>query len=303
MPKQRLVVRAAARYLKDFPIARGRGFANRMLGRFLCVRVFDDVRLRLTNPLEYQQLLLLCDAQSYEPDVTRLLSATLQPGMVFFDVGANLGYYSLLGSKKVGKDGQVHSFEPAAAQFKHLKLNVSLNRAANVILNECALSDSRGETTLFLSEGWNQGTHSLARTNGQSSSCIVSRISVDEYVAMTGVKRLDVMKVDVEGAELLVFKGAQNTLLELKPSLLIFEASEPYAQSFGYSTSDLKQFVSRQGYTLFRLGESDEPVAVDTSEQESYANLVGIHHQAHESYYEALRETCFQMATLSGAIR
>jgi FkbM family methyltransferase len=294
--KQTLFVRAAAWYLKDFPLVRGKGWVNRALGKFIRVKVFDEVELRLINPLEFHQKVLLFGDDLYEPQIMSLLSSALGPGKIFFDVGTNMGYHSLLASKLVGDKGRVHAFEPADTQFQHLQLNLRINHIENVTANQCAVAESTGEREFFISEGWNQGTHSLGKTAGQSKSCRVPCVSIDDYVEKQSVKRIDVMKVDVEGAELSVFKGAQRTLSTMPPPLLIFECCEEFSQPFGYSTRDVKQMIEQHGYNLYNLDISPQPTRVSSSSPERYANIVALHSSADDSYLEALQAACTSAA-------
>ncbi len=290
--KQGLGVRAAAWYLRDFPICRGKGWINRLLGKFLKVEVFDGIKLRLINPLEFHQKILLFAEKVYEPQITRLLSYALGPGMVFFDVGANLGYHTLLASKRVGVSGKVHSFEPAPLQFNHLKLNIEINRADNVAANNCAVAESSGYRELFMSDGWNQGAHSLSKTDRQEHTWRVPCVSIDDYTYKTGVKKIDVMKVDVEGAELFVFKGAERVLTSSPPPLLVFEAGEGFTKAFGYSTSDVKQTVEQFGYTLYRIEDTPHPVRLSASSIETYVNVVAVHSKAEDRFHTALQVAC-----------
>src|SRR5690349_14735018 len=96
--KSNLITRAAARYLRDFPVQHGKGHVNRLLGRFLTVTIWGDLKIRLINPLEYHQRVLLY-GEPYETELIEFLTRILQPGMVVCDVGANLGLFSLLASK------------------------------------------------------------------------------------------------------------------------------------------------------------------------------------------------------------
>ena len=84
--------------------------------------------------------------------------------MTVVDIGANLGYFTLLASFLVGDTGCVHAFEPSHEQFKHLELDIGLNRVINVVLNNCAVAEGSGEREFFLMEGWNSGIHSLAKS-------------------------------------------------------------------------------------------------------------------------------------------
>ena len=284
---QAVLTRLATWYLRDCPVVRGRGFVNRLLGNFLEVRTLDGIRIRLINPLEHHQRMLLFGAP-YEPEVTVFLREVLRPGMVFIDVGANLGYYTLLGAKRVGSRGQVHAFEPAPLQFQHLTLNVRTNQVANVVLNKCAVADHVGEIQFFVSDGWNQGTHSLGMVQRNMRARQVKCTSLDEYVSEASLDRVDVVKMDVEGAELLVCRGARRMLASLKPAVIVFEACEKWARAVGHSTRDVKGFLEDCGYTMFRLEAGLAPVRAEASAVEEYANLVGIHAEAPELCHEQL---------------
>ena len=286
--KREILADAAAWYLNTFPIERGKGGVNRLLGTFLRITLFEGIRIRLLNPLEFHQKILLLGKEVYEPEVTVALGSLLKPGMVFFDIGANLGYYTLLASKAVGGGGEVHAFEPAPAQFRHLTLNARINRAINVKLNNLALAESSGVREMFLSDGWNHGTHSFAKVGGVSKSYTVQCTTVDEYIARTGVARIDVMKIDAEGSELLILKGARKTLLDLRPRVIVFEACEEHARAQRYSTSEVKEYLIANGYRVIKLDSASSPTEADAASPETYANLAAIHTSAESWYYEAL---------------
>lgn len=275
-------------YFDSFPVQRGKGLVNRLLGKFLVVTVFDEIRLRLINPLEYLQHSLLLSDEGFEPEVSRVISRLLSPGMVVVDVGANLGLYTLLASMRVGPAGQVHSFEPAPVQFHHLSLNLRLNRVSNVVANNMALADHRGTRTLYLSTGWNQGTHSLGRAAESVSPCTVSCATLDDYADERGLHRIDLMKADVEGAELLVLSGARKTIDRLRPGLVLLEADEGYCRALGYSTRDVKAFLELFGYRLYRLLPDRPPELTTAESTEDHSNLAALHTRASEHCRSAL---------------
>jgi FkbM family methyltransferase len=208
--------------------------------------------------------------------------------MVFFDVGANFGLFSLLAAARVGPEGQVHAFEPAPSAFQHLRLNARINSAANVQLNNCAVADAVGSRRLYLSTGWNQGTHSFWQQEQHGADCSVDCVTIDEYVARHHVPRLDVLKIDVEGADLLVLRGALETIGSLAPPLLIVEAVEEYALGMGYSTSDVKRFLIDRGYAVYRLHADSPPIQVEPRRKEQHANLAALHLQSKDSFRTAL---------------
>ena len=286
-----LLARLATWYLRDFQFQRGKGAINQLLGKFLRITTSEGVRLRLTNPLEYHQRALLYEKAGYEPEVTSAILSVLKESYTFFDVGANLGYYTLLASKIVGATGRVHAFEPAPEQFEHLKLNARLNHATNAVLNNIALAESRGEREMFLSLSWNQGTHSFGATEGPTKTYHVSCATIDEYVARNRIRRIDTMKVDVEGAELLVFRGAENTLRSLAVPVIFFEACEHHARSLGHSTIEVKSFLRHLGYDIFRLSSPSGLKHASEDVEEAFANLVAIHSRAGVRCRQALEES------------
>ena len=101
-------------------------------------------------------------------------------------------------------------------------------------------------------------------------------------------RHVDVVKMDVEGAELLVLRGARACLRSQPPSLMIMEAAEPHAQSLGYSTIDLKVYLAEYGYEIYRLRRATKPVPAVIGTAESYANLAAIHQTAPARYRDAL---------------
>ena len=192
----------------------------------------------------------------YETPVADFLLNLLRPGMVFVDIGSHVGQYALLAARAVGPEGAVFAFEPEPLNFNKLKRNVDLNWFTNIDARSVALADYNGETTFYLAScspaDANYGVHSLRRKPewNESHEICVEVETLDR--ALEGVARMDVIKLDVERAELLVPRGARKSLEKFKPTL-IFEAEEKNTGNFGYSTTDLKRFACEAGYTCFRL--------------------------------------------------
>jgi FkbM family methyltransferase len=198
----------------------------------------------------------------FEISETRLVQALLRPGMVFFDVGANIGYYSLIGSHLVGPTGAVHAFEPNAAVRERLDENIRLNGLTNVQVHVEAVSDRRGEVTFYESSmDDNQGVSSLLPADFRSSGTTVPATTLDDLSAQLGGRAIDLIKMDVEGAEPMAIEGGRNLFSGPAAPHLIFEAREvaPLEQqlgAFGYQ-------IRRIQYTLqtgLELPRPDSPV-------------------------------------------
>jgi FkbM family methyltransferase len=219
---------------------------------------------------------------AYERPLVEWFRARLTQGMVFADVGAQVGQFTLLSAKIVGAEGHVHAFEPSPASLARLRKNVALNSFRNVTFHEMAIADFHGQADLFLQEqnpsGLNTGTNSL-RMKADWKKSVPVKVEVrplDEVFKDS--RRLDALKVDVEGAELAVIRGARETLMRFKP-LIAIEAEEISAQAFGYSTRELKETLIDSGYQLFRIsreGRSLTLTAASSAEPEESSMLVGV---------------------------
>lgn len=166
----------------------------------------------------------------HEKNTTELFRKTLQPGHIFLDLGANLGYFSLLAARLVGRNGRVFAFEPEPRNFCYLTKNVRLNDYRNVTLEPQAVSDSPGKVKLFICP-YDSGHHTINQPEGirsyrpdydyrQEQFVEVDRISLDEYFR-DPAQRVDVIKMDVEGAEMLALSG-MDRLIRRQENLKIF---------------------------------------------------------------------------------
>jgi FkbM family methyltransferase len=174
--------------------------------------------------------------------------AELRAGDVVFDVGANAGGYSLLFGQWVGRQGRVYAFEPAPVAFGGLTRHVTLNGLAEVVIPVAlALSDQPGEVS-FVADGF-QGTNRLAagsEATGAANALRVTCDTVDRFCAARGVQPR-VLKIDTEGAELLVLRGARETLQRAGEALVLFIELHPSRWAgFGYRREDLVAELDRQ---------------------------------------------------------
>lgn len=147
-----------------------------------------------------------CWLGSYEADKQALFVREVAPGDVVFDIGANVGFYTLLASTIVGPAGKVVAFEPVPRNLRFLRDHVSINRLANATVIEAAVAETPGETTFDDTIGSAQG-----RISGQGR-LKVRLVSVDDLVSRGELPRPTVLKIDVEGAEAGVLRGCARTI-------------------------------------------------------------------------------------------
>ena len=151
----------------------------------------------------------------YEQKVTSLVSNRLAAGMTFVDIGAFCGYYTLLGSRLIGDSGCVYAFEPHPDTFGYLTRNVSANGCTNVEAVNAAAGDESGFATLSLHE---EADHHWLSSASEESAVRVSIVTLDEFFRERGWPTVNLMKIDVEGAEGSVLAGMRE-LSERHPGL------------------------------------------------------------------------------------
>jgi FkbM family methyltransferase len=190
---------------------------------------------------------------SSEPEQTGVVTRTLKEGQVLFDIGANVGYYTLLASRAVGDRGRVVAFEPFIRNVAFLARHVAMNHLSNVILMPYALSCVAGLTEF--KPGRNNALGCLAGVGSErdaadrdqrSPSVAVPSTTLDDFVAHHGLVP-DAVKIDVEGAELLVLQGARQTLRRRGPKIFLSTHTEALRR-------DCVALLVGEGYDLTPIG-------------------------------------------------
>jgi FkbM family methyltransferase len=189
-------------------------------------------------------------ADDYERFETELFKKQVKKGMTVLDIGAHIGYYTLVAANLVGEDGRVFAFEPHPHNFAVLEKNVRINGYKNVVLVQKAVSDKSGHIKLFLSE---YGTlHSLSNQVGKKS-IVVEAVTLDEFLGKDC--KVDVVKVDVEGAEMLVLLGGDR-IIKANDNLKIFTEFFPEAlKRFGCPPSDYLDKLIAYGFKLWNIND------------------------------------------------
>ena len=189
----------------------------------------------------------------HSPDVSRFVSDFLRPGMVFADIGANIGEITLVAAKRL-PHGKVLAFEPSPRLFEQLSRNVALNGFETVELHNFGLSDRAGTVPLYLRNDnaygtANDGVSSLFMVGRTRTQISIRLRRVDEVASESALSRLDLMKIDVEGAELMVLRGAEASLRRFRP-VIVAELDEPYFKIAGYSGADLFAYLYSLDYDV-----------------------------------------------------
>jgi FkbM family methyltransferase len=188
----------------------------------------------------------------YEKAESEMLENLVQDGDTFFDIGANIGWYSLniAASRRAT---QVHCFEPLPKTWKQLQANLAINGFTNIQPHHFGFSNQAGSFPFYYypeGSGNASGANLTGRTDVEVVECHVQ--TLDQYTADSGV-RVDVIKCDVEGAELLVFQGGQATLARDKP-IVFSEILRKWSAKFNYHPNAIFQLFGSLGYSAFSVG-------------------------------------------------
>lgn len=199
----------------------------------------------------------------YNRDIIALLDKVLRNGMLFIDVGANVGEISLAAANRVGECGQVIAFEPVPDLADRLSQHVEVNGLKNVRVVRKALSDRSGQAIIYAPDAkYRDGTDNDGLGTLFPSEAVheprsrVSLMTLDQFAALNLI-RVDVIKLDIEGGELAALRGAANVLATYGPDLIV-ELSEEGCRAAGHIMMDVVSFLRAQGYSLYSIRRRGE---------------------------------------------
>lgn len=197
----------------------------------------------------------LTEYWSADGNELRFLWNFLRPGMSFFDVGAHHGMYSVVAAKKLSSQGQVIAFEPSLRERRRLMVHLHMN-GVRVRVEPYAITSVAGTFPFFIVRSGFTSMNSLALPPIQNpvTETKVNGISLDRYLIKNGIKRVDLVKIDIEGGELGAFQGARRMLESLRP-VIICEVLDWVTGPWGYPAAEIVEFLGRFGYQWFDFCE------------------------------------------------
>jgi FkbM family methyltransferase len=183
---------------------------------------------------------------NYEIEKQKLFESLVRTGDVVYDIGANVGFYTLLASELVGKQGKVFAFEPLPRNINYLKKHIELNKCKNVFVIEAAVYNIEGEVNF----GEDAYGSVYGRVVDDVSNIKVKSVVLDKMVKEQIVSAPNVLKLDIEGNELMALKGAENILKQYHPIIFLTTHSEKIRQ-------DCLSFLKGLKYNFGEINEKD----------------------------------------------
>jgi FkbM family methyltransferase len=202
----------------------------------------------------------------------------LRPGMTVLDIGAHHGFYTLLASRRVGPQGRVLAVEASPREIKKLHLHLTVNRCTNVLVESCVLGESEGYGELHVVVGGQSGCNSLRKPEASEPTITipVHIRRLDSVVDAYNIKRVDFMKLDVEGGELSVLKGGIELLGRRPRPVMLIEVQDIRTRPWGYPAREIVHFLSITGYHWFRLLPDGTLKRIAVDAQEYDGNFVAV---------------------------
>ena len=204
----------------------------------------------------------LLTSRRYEPHLTRFFERHVRPGMTVVDVGANVGYYTMLAAGLVGETGRVLAFEPNSENCRLILLSLHRNGLGNVALHPLGLSDKAGSAYFSTHLGSNGGFLPSAEATLMDPNCVVvPTMKLDDLTVST---RVDLMKLDTEGAEGLILAGAQGLLERDRPIVTSEFSVEMLGRVSGVTGRAYLEIFRSLGYRTFLIDRgSREPRPIE----------------------------------------
>jgi FkbM family methyltransferase len=223
----------------------------------VCKNRWRELKVEIDRPRDIIQKHILFQGY-FEYYESRFVRDSLALGQVFLDIGANVGWHSLLAAQRVGPTGRVIACEPVSTTFGRLKRNILINNFRQIEPYQFGLSDRDAELNIFECEYDNSGAHSL---HSPGSAAPIEKVKVrngDQFLDELDLRRIDLCKIDVEGAEVEVLNGLTVTLSERRIKKLLIEINPDGLKRSSHSADELIDLVRSRGFVLRDLRTGNE---------------------------------------------
>ena len=206
----------------------------------------------------------------------RLVKNILTQNGCAFDIGANVGVFTMMMSK-ASPSSLIHSFEPTPKTFSILQLNLQDNLIHNVIIKDVALSNTDGKLRFQEEAGSPSQNKIFVGDDNEKNTIEVTSLTIDEYCFQNKIGLIDFVKIDVEGAEILVLQGAKTMLSNRKIKALLIEVIPHAIVDMGFEMQDLVDYITNVGYSCYKVNEDGsigKDLCIDEMRKFSLENIL-----------------------------
>ncbi len=251
-----------------------------MTSRKLGIKIICDEQDYRIAPVE------ILNFQEYEKQDSDMIFRLVNDKDTLLDIGANIGWYSI-GLSKAKNNLNIHAFEPIPKTYEYLVANVRLNGLTNIHIHKHGLSNETSEVPFYYyPEGSGNASMSNLAANMNSIEIKLQVIPLDFFVKRHGIDKVDFIKCDVEGAELLVFQGGRDTIQRDKP-IVFSEILRKWSAKFGYHPNDIISFFTELGYGCFTVKEKKLSRFLKVDENTIDTNYFFLHEGAHKQIIDS----------------
>ena len=240
------------------------------------IKKIHDIRINCYLDSRLAKIIFL---EGFEEEEIAFVKKFLKKGDFFFDIGANIGLFSLVVSSILGEKGKVIAFEPCSITFQRLKENIGLNQFTNIVPENVALSNKSGFAELQIASNGYDAWNSLAKPSAGELLEVeeVKTITLDDFVRNLGLDKtkISLIKIDIEGWEIPMLQGAKEFLSSSNAPILLVEFTDENAQNAGFSCKELYELLVSYGYTLYSYDkENNQLLKENLRKNYPYVNLI-----------------------------
>jgi FkbM family methyltransferase len=240
----------------------------------------EELQIKLYNDSLLCRLIYF----GFEKNEILFLQRFLKKGDTFLDIGANIGLFSLYASKVIGDLGLTYAFEPTPNTFQRLLENISINNCKNIIPVNIGLSNKNMVVDFNVSEDGHDAWNSIVKLDQLQnwSSIKVNVETLDSFIKKYSIRKVDLIKLDVEGWEKFVLEGGEQLLRQSDTTVLLIEFTEDNAFKAGYYCGELFDYVESLGYLWYSYNSIENTLIKEVKKLHyPYENLIAIKNYDH----------------------
>jgi FkbM family methyltransferase len=203
----------------------------------------------------------------WEKEATTLMQKFIKKGDIVFDVGANIGYYTLIFANTVGDKGRVFAFEPCPRNIRNLENNVRRNSFQNIVIERTALGENSQTMQMYFPCDVQFGAGGFFKARSYLAQQEVGVVTLDDFIKKEGITRIDFLKLDIEGGEIFALRGMSETLNQKIIRNAFIDIHDTILLRNGYKPQEIKKYMIKYGYTLYKVvADQFVPASVDSED-------------------------------------